>query len=139
MTESKASSSREFNSPRANKVSVTENRTPLRKDVVSKGDIRTFEFEGCSGNFGVVLANRDTGSPNRTRSALGNIRIAEISPNGVAKQDGRLAVGDRVLGINGHDLNRASLERARYTVKFSLCYSSKFAKNRSRLFVSGKA
>lgn len=113
MTERKVSSSKEFNYPRAGKVSVTENGTPKPKDVVSAGDIRTFEFEGCSGKFGVVLENRDTGSPSRTRSTLGNIRIAEISPDSAAKRDGRLEVGDRVLEINGHDLSRASLERAR--------------------------
>lgn len=114
MTEIKASSSTVFNSPRTNKVSETQRRTPLRKDVVNGDEIRTFEFEGCSsGNFGVSLENKATGSLNRTRSALGNIRIAEISPDGAAKQDGRLSVGDRVLEINGHDLSRASLERAR--------------------------
>lgn len=114
MTESKVSSSREFHSPRANKVSGSENGTLVGRDVVySSGDIRTFEFEGCSANFGVVLENRDSRSPSRTRSALGNIRIIEISPDSTAKRDGRLAVGDRVLEINGHDLSRASLERAR--------------------------
>ena len=117
MTESKVSSSREFHSPRANlrnKVSGSENGTPVGRDVVhSSSDIRTFEFESCSGNFGVVLENRDSKSPSRTRSALGNIRITEISPDSEAKRDGRLTVGDRVLEINGHDLSRASLERAR--------------------------
>lgn len=114
MTEIKASSSTVFNSPRTNKVSETQRRTPLRKDVVNGDEIRTFEFDGCSSsNFGVSLENKATGSSNRTRSALGNIRIAGISPDGAAKQDGRLSVGDRVLEINGHDLSRASLERAR--------------------------
>ena len=113
MTESKVSSSREF-SPRAKKASVTENGTPLRKgDVVSSGDIRSFEFEHCSGKFGVVLENKDAGSPSRTRSALGNIRIADLLPGSRAQQDGKLEVGDRVLEINGHDLSKASLERAR--------------------------
>lgn len=113
MTERKVSSSREF-SPRAKKASGTENGTPLRKgDVVSAGDIRSFEFEDCSGNFGVVLENKDPGNPSRTRSALGNIRIADLSPGSRAKQDGKLEVGDRVLEINGHDLSKASLERAR--------------------------
>ena len=114
MTELKASSSIAFSSPRINKVSETKSRTPLRKDVVNEDKIRTFEFEGCSsGNFGISLENKATGSSSRTRSALGNIRIAEISPDGAAKQDGRLSVGDRVLEINGHDLSRASLERTR--------------------------
>lgn len=114
MSEVKASSSTVFNSPRTNKVSGTQSRTSLRKDVVNEDEIRTFEFEDCSsGNFGVSLGNKATGSANRTRSALGNITIAEISPDGAAKQDGRLSVGDRVLEINGHDLSRASLERAR--------------------------
>ena len=114
MTETKASSSRGLNFSRTNKVSGNPKRTPLRKDVVNADDIRTFEFEGCwSENFGVVLENKDTGSPNRARSTLGNIKITEISLNGAAEQDGRLSVGDRVLEINGHDLSRASLERAR--------------------------
>ena len=111
MTESKVSSTREF-SPRTKKASVAELR---KEDVVSSGDvlIGSFEFEDCSGNFGLVLENKDSGSPSRTRSALGNIRIAALSPGSRAKQDGKLAVGDRVLEINGHDLSKASLERAR--------------------------
>lgn len=113
MTESKVSSSRELNSPRTNKVPVSENGTLVRNDIVSTGDIRTFEFEGCSGSFGVVFENRITGSPSRARSALGNIRISQILPDSAAQRDGRLSVGDRVLEINGHDLSRASLERAR--------------------------
>lgn len=113
MTENKVSSPNVF-TPRAKKASVTENGTPLRKgDVVSAGDIRSFEFEDCSGKFGVVLENKDPGSPGRARSALGNIRIADLLPDSRAKQDGKLTVGDRVLEINGHDLSKASLERAR--------------------------
>lgn len=113
MTESKVSSPSEF-SPRTKKASVTENGTALRKgDFVGAGDIKSFEFDDCSANFGVVLENKDPGSPSRTRSALGNIRIADLSPGSRAKQDGRLSVGDRVLEINGHDLSKASLERAR--------------------------
>jgi len=34
-------------------------------------------------------------------------------PGSRAKEDGKLSVGDRVLEINGHDLAKASLERAR--------------------------
>lgn len=112
MTESKVSSSREF-SPRTKKASVTENGTPLQRDVVTSGDISSFEFEDCTGNFGVVLENKAPGSPSRARSALGNIKIADLLPGSRAKEDGKLSVGDRVLEINGHDLSKASLERAR--------------------------
>lgn len=112
MTESKVSTSREF-SPRTKKASVTENGTPLRRDVVTSGDISSFEFEDCTGNFGVVLESKAPGSPSRARSALGNIRIADLLPGSRAKEDGKLSVGDRVLEINGHDLSKASLERAR--------------------------
>lgn len=112
MTENKVSSSREF-SPRAKKASITENGTPLRRDVVNADDIISFEFEDCTGNFGVVLENKASGSPSRARSALGNIRIADLLPGSRAKDDGKLSVGDRVLEINGHDLSKASLERAR--------------------------
>lgn len=113
MSESKVSASREFYSPQANNVSRSEGRTPVRRDVAGSGDVRTFEFEGCSTSFGVALENKDHRSPSRTRSTLGNIKIAEILPDCLAKRDGRLAVGDQVLEINGHDLSRASLERAR--------------------------
>ena len=112
MTESSVSTSREF-SPRVKKASVTENGTHLRRDVVSADDISSFEFEGCTGNFGVVLENKAPDSPSRARSALGNIRIADLLPGSRAKEDGKLSVGDRVLDINGHDLSKASLERAR--------------------------
>lgn len=112
MTESKFSSLREF-SPRAKKASVTENGTHLRRDVISADDISLFEFEDCTGNFGVVLENKAPGSPSRARSALGNIKIADLLPGSRAKEDGNLSVGDRVLEINGHDLAKASLERAR--------------------------
>ena len=112
MTESKVSS-REF-SPRAKKASVTENGTPLRRgDVVSADNVSSFEFEDCTGNFGVVLENKAPGSPSRARSALGNIRVADLLPGSRAKEDGKLSVGDHVLEINGHDLSKASLERAR--------------------------
>jgi len=112
MTESKVSSSREF-SPRTKKASVTEDGTPLQRDVVTSGDISSFEFEDCTGNFGVVLENKAPGSPSRARSTLGNIKIADLLPGSRAKEDGKLSVGDRVLEINGHDLSKASLERAR--------------------------
>lgn len=112
MTESKASSSREF-SPQARMASAIENGTHLRRDVVSAEDISSFEFEDCTGNFGVVLENKAPGSPSRARSALGNIRIADLLPGSRAKEDGKLSVGDRVLEINGRDLSKASLERAR--------------------------
>lgn len=112
MTESKVCSSREF-SPQTKKASVTQNGTPLQRDVVTSGDISSFEFEDCTGNFGVVLENKAPGSPSRARSALGNIKIADLLPGSRAKEDGKLSVGDRVLEINGHDLSKASLERAR--------------------------
>jgi len=112
MTESKVSSSREF-SPRAKKVSITENGTRPRRDVVNADDSVSFEFEDCTGNFGIVLENKASGSPSRSRSALGNIRIADLLPGSRAKDDGKLTVGDLVLEINGHDLAKASLERAR--------------------------
>lgn len=111
MSESKVSCSSAF-SPRAKKASVAENETTLQNGDVA-GDIRSFEFDECSGNFGVVLENKDPGSPSRARTALGNIRIADLLPGSRAKQDGLLEVGDRVLEINGRDLSKASLERAR--------------------------
>jgi len=112
MTESKVSSSREF-SPRAKKVSIAENGTHLGRDVVNAEDSISFEFEDCTGNFGVVLENKASGSDSRARSALGNIRIADLLPGSRARDDGKLSVGDQVLEINGHDLTKASLERAR--------------------------
>ena len=112
MAERKTSPPREGYSRRERKVSGREYGTPAAgKD--NSGDIRTYEFEGCSSNFGIVLENRNLIGPSRTRSSLGNIKVAEITPHSVAEQDGRLAVGDRVLEINNHDLTRASLERAR--------------------------
>ena len=113
MSERKISSSREVYSTRQRKISRREDDVLDGKDVKYSGDIRAFEFEGCSTHFGVVLQNGNLRSPNRSRSTLGNIRIAEISTDSEAKRDGRLAVGDRVLEINNHDLSRASLERAR--------------------------
>ncbi|XP_068740445.1 uncharacterized protein [Montipora capricornis] len=114
MSERKISSSREVYSTRQRKISRREDDVLDGKDVKYSGDIRAFEFEGCSTHFGVVLQNGNLRSPNRSRSTLGNIRIAEISTDSEAKRDGRLAVGDRVLEINNHDLSRASLERARW-------------------------
>lgn len=113
MAERKTPFPREGYSRRERKISAREYGTPaVGKD--NSGDIRTFEFEGCSSNFGIVLENRNLIGLSRTRSSsLGNIKVAEITPHSVAEQDGRLAVGDRVLEINNHDLTRASLERAR--------------------------
>ena len=74
-----------------------------------------FEFHISSANFGVVLGNKTAIlTPSRSRTLLGNVRIVEISAGSLAEQDGRLRVGDRVLEINGHDLGKASIERARY-------------------------
>ena len=114
MSERKITSSSEVYSTRQRKISGKGGGTRAGKDVsLNCDDIRTFEFEGCSTQFGVVLEKGNPISPSRTRSTLGNIRIAEISPDSEAKRDGRLSVGDRVLEINNHDLSRASLERAR--------------------------
>ena len=107
MTEGKVSSSDTF-SPRSKKASAAED---MEQD--GAGDIRTFEFDECSGDFGVVLENKDPCSPSRARTALGNIRIADLLPDSRAKRDGMLEVGDRVMEINGRDLSKASLERAR--------------------------
>ena len=107
MTEGKVSSSDAF-SPRSKKASAAED---MEQD--GAGDIRTFEFDECSGDFGVVLENKDPCSPSRARTALGNIRIADLLPDSRAKRDGMLEVGDRVMEINGRDLSKASLERAR--------------------------
>ena len=111
MTEGKISSSDAF-SPRSKKVSAAED-TLRNGDVDGEGDTKSFEFDECSGDFGVVLENKDPSSPSCARSALGNIRIADLLPDSRAKRDGLLEVGDRVMEINGRDLSKASLERAR--------------------------
>lgn len=111
MSEGKVSSSDAF-SPRSKKASAAED-TLQNRDMDGAGDIRTFEFDECSGDFGVVFENKDPCSPSRARTALGNIRIADLLPDSRAKRDGMLEVGDRVMEINGRDLSKASLERAR--------------------------
>ena len=99
---------------RTEKVSTGRYCNPRRiGDLQNEGEVRTLEFEGCSASFGIVLENRNAGSPNRSRSTLGNIRIAKLLSDSPAGRDKSLRIGDRVLEINGHDLRKASLERAR--------------------------
>ena len=80
---------------------------------VADSNIRTFEFEKCSSNFGITLNNKLSGKQPKTRTILGNIRIVDITAGSPAEIDGRLHVGDRLLEINGHDLGKASIERAK--------------------------
>lgn len=68
------------------------------------------EFEKCSLNFGVILDNK---SSTKTKVSLGNAHISKLLPNSPAFLDGRLKVGDKLIEVNGRDLSKASLERAR--------------------------
>lgn len=84
----------------------------MHSDVVDS-NFRTFEFEKCSSNFGIFLNNKPSGKQTRTRTILGNIRIVDITAGSPAEIDGRLQVEDKVVEINGHDLTKASIERAK--------------------------
>ena len=78
-----------------------------------QSNIRMFEFYKCSSNFGISFNNKLSGNQTKTRTFLGNIRIVEITSGSPAEIDGRLQVGDKVVEINGHDLRKASIERAK--------------------------
>lgn len=106
-------------SPLAENV-TTESLTNLKKtSIATNNDLQTgytqkvFEFDISSANFGVVLDNKTGLTATRSRTVLGNVRIADITTGSFAEQDGRLHIGDRVLEINSHDLGKASIERAR--------------------------
>ncbi|XP_071794161.1 uncharacterized protein [Asterias amurensis] len=53
-------------------------------------------------------------SPLLSHKALGNIRIAAVTAASYMHQDGRLKIGDEIIEINGHLMERCSVERARF-------------------------
>ena len=52
-------------------------------------------------------------SPLLNHKALGNIRIAAVTAGSYMHQDDRLKIGDEIIEINGHLMERCSVERAR--------------------------
>lgn len=77
-------------------------------------ELLTLEFKKCSLNFGVVLDNKTSNKTSgKAKVALGCAHIAKIIPKSPASIDSRLKIGDKLLEVNGRDLTKASLERAR--------------------------
>jgi len=86
-----------------------EKRRPSQQN-----EVVSFEFEKCSLNFGIILDNKPSNrTSTKTKVALGNAQISKLLPNSPASLDGRLKVGDKLVEVNGRDLTKASLERAR--------------------------
>ena len=61
---------------------------------------RTIELTKGSGGLGIGLTSRDVLTDNKSHP----IYIKSIHPGGAAFQDGRLKLGDRLLSINGMDI-----------------------------------
>lgn len=75
----------------------------------SSKTIYTTLVKDYSNDLGLVLENRP--EDNEARSNWSNIVISKIKPNSIAARDGKLQVDDKLLSVNGTDVNGIDLER----------------------------
>ncbi|XP_038078979.1 uncharacterized protein LOC119746231 isoform X2 [Patiria miniata] len=105
----------------------------------NREEIKVFAFQSPPApkstlDFGLILQNGGATTatlqrqqkpepfvaPPANSKALGNIRIAAIAPGSFVQQDGQLKVGDEIIEINGHLMERCSAERARFLLDSAL-------------------
>ena len=61
---------------------------------------RTIELTKGASGLGIGLTSRDVLTDNKSHP----VYIKSIQPKGAAFQDGRLKLGDRLLSVNGEDI-----------------------------------
>ncbi len=83
-----------------------------------------------SGNRGGSFTSQGVVPSNlAAKRSIGNIKISVVVPNGYAHRDGKLKNGDELLEINSYLMERCSVERARYVLKFCDFYRDFFSVN----------
>ena len=72
---------------------------------------RTIELTKGAGGLGIGLTSRDVLTDNKSHP----VYIKSIHPGGAAFQDGKLKLGDRLLSINGMDIQVRALYMYNHT------------------------
>lgn len=83
----------------------------LQNGLISKSIIYTTLVKDYGQDLGLILENRPECDDDGNQSNWSNIVIADIVGGSIADKDGKLAVGDRLLSVNGADVTGVDLER----------------------------
>ena len=103
----------DFNSTLASPAFLTTAVEPMVGNAMWNSDIETVELTKAEKGLGFsILDYQDPQDPRETV-----IVIRSLVPGGVAKTDGRLTPGDRLLGVNDVNLAHASLDEAVQALK----------------------